>query len=305
MRFALLLTLSLAAAGLVRAESAVVTLKSGGRLEGTIVRESEVELVLGIQGGSIRVAKKDVANVERKADAPRPAAPAAERLPGWSRVLEVIVGQEHGRELRQVPATVIDEGVLANVPYVSHRFGDLELNVYGDPDHPVGYEVGVLRGGQATPARKQAVVKVVQELLSNADDRRTLVGLKLEKDRQSRNGLTFEVTPADAPDSYGGWWVSVYDEAGLAKARASAAELEEITDSDAAGEGDDPLGWQAEDYKEARPRRAPTQPIGTAAPAPPTPSTTTPPPNQYPRRVYRRGFVRQDGTYVRRRVIRR
>lgn len=301
MRFALLLPLLLA--GVVRAESAVVNLKSGGRLEGTIVRESEAELVLGIQGGSIRVAKKDVANVERKADAVRPPAPPSERLPGWSRVLDVIVAQEHGRELRQVPATVIDEGVLASVPYVSHRFGDLELNVYGDPDHPVGYEVGVVRGDQATPARRQAVVKLVQELLASADDRRTLVSLKLEKDRQSRNGLAFEVTPADAPDSYGGWWVSVYDEAGLAKARASAAELEDITAADGDTEADEAIGWQAEDYKEARPRR-PTTPIGTAAPAPPTPTTVKAPPTPV-RRVFRRGYVRQDGTYVRRRRIRR
>lgn len=301
MRVALLLPLLLA--GVVRAESAVVNLKSGGRLEGTIVRESEAELVLGIQGGSIRVAKKDVASLERKADAARAPAPPSERLPGWSRVLEVIVAQEHGRELRQVPATVIDEGVLASVPYVSHRFGDLELNVYGDPDHPVGYEVGVVRGDQATPARRQAVVKLVQELLANADDRKALVSLKLEKDRQSRNGLTFEVTPADAPDSYGGWWVSVYDEAGLAKARASAAELEDITAADGDTEADEAIGWQAEDYKEARPRR-PKTPIGTAAPAPPTPTTVKAPPTPV-RRVFRRGYVRQDGTYVRRRRIRR
>lgn len=304
MRFALLLLLL---AGVARAESAVVNLKSGGRLEGTIVRESETELVLGIQGGSMRVARKDVTSIERKADGPRAPAPAAStatvRLPGWSRVLEVIVAQEHGRELRQVPATVIDEGVLASVPYVSHRFGDLELNVYGDPDHPVGYEVGVVRGDQATQARKQAVVKIVQELLSSADDRKALVSLKLEKDRQIRNGLTLEVTPADAPDSYGGWWVSVYDVAGLDKARASAAELDDITAADGDTEADEAIGWEADDYKEARPRR-PTTPIGTAAPAPPTPTTVKAPPTPV-RRVFRRGFVRQDGTYVRRRRIRR
>jgi hypothetical protein len=299
MRVALLLLLL--AAGVARAESAVVNLKSGGRLEGTIVRESETELVLGIQGGSIKVQKKDVKDVERKADGPRAAAPAAARLPGWSHVLQVIMAQEHGRELRQVPATVIDEGVLASVPYVSHRFGDLELNLYGDPDHPVGYEVGVVRGDQATPARKQAVVKLVQELLSSPDDKKALGALKLEKDKQSRSGLTLEVTPPDAPDSYGGWWVSVYDEAGLDKARANAAELEEITAADGDGEADDGVGWEADDYKEARPARAPTKPIGTAAPAPPTPTTSKAPPTTPTRRVYRRGFVRADGTYVRRR----
>lgn len=47
--------------------------------------------------------------------------------------------------LVQIPATVIDKGVLRNVPYKSYRAGDYEVNVYGDPDQPARVEIGVYR----------------------------------------------------------------------------------------------------------------------------------------------------------------
>jgi hypothetical protein len=42
-------------------------------------------------------------------------------------------------------------------------------------------------------------------------------------------GLTIEITPPDAPDAYGGWWISIYFEDKVNGIRASEAELKAIT----------------------------------------------------------------------------
>lgn len=296
------LALTLVAAAPAAAETVAVTLKGGGHLEGQVLRESDAELVLRIDHGTLRLQKRDVQTLERKPDAPRPPAPPSQRIPGWNRVLQVMLAQPGADDLRQVPATVIDEGVLASVPYVSHRFGAFELNVYGDPDHPAGYEVGVVRGAEATAERKRACVALVRELLTDDADRAALDALSLEPGRRTAHGLTVEVTPPEAPDSDGGWWVSVYDPAGLARARASQAELEQITIESGARD-DDPAGWTADDYARARRQR---QAAARATPtAPPTVTAPPPPAPAVQRRVFRRGFYREDGTFVRRRRIRR
>lgn len=296
--------LSLLAVSLARGEAVTVTLKSGGEIEGGLIRESDAELVVRLDHGSIRIPRKDVARVERRPDAPRKAAPAGERLPGWNRVVEVILAHPKGAELRQVPATVIDVGVLEHVPYVSHRFGGFELNVYGDPDHPAGYEVGVVDGARAAPEARQACLRLVRELLAEEGDRRALDALSLERDRKTQGGLVLEVTPPTAEDSYGGWWITVYDPEGLNRARATAAELDEITTAHGAVESDDPLGWSEDDHRQARPARK--KPPAAAPPPPkPDPAVTPPPAQPAVRRVYRRGYYRPDGTFVRRRVRRR
>lgn len=297
MRIALQAALSILVVSLVRAETVAITLRSGGEIEGVLIRESDAELVVRLDHGSIRVPKKDVKNVERKADTPVRAAPAGERLPGWNRVVEVILAHPKGAELRQIPATVIDVGVLENVPYVSHRFGGFELNVYGDPDHPAGYEVGVVEGARATPAQKKEALQLVRELMPEDQDRRALDALSLEQDKKTQAGLVLEVTPPTAEDSYGGWWITVYDPEGLKKSRASAAELDQITLRHGEKD-DDPAGWNDDDLKQARPPKK--KPV--AVPPPPKPDpVVTPPPPQPVRRVYRRGYYRPDGTFVKRR----
>ena len=297
----MILALALLPTG-ARAESVVVTLKSGGRVEGGLISESEGELVVRLAHGSIRVPRRDVKSVERGPDAPRPAAPPSERLPGWNHVIEVILAEPQGPSLRQIPATVIEVGPLARVPYVSHRFGALELNVYGDPDHPAGYEVGIVQGAGASEAGKRDCLRVARALLPADADRLALDALSLTKDRREAKGLVLEVTPPEAEDSYGGWWVSIYDPAGLERARASAAELEAITAARGAEDKDDPLAWTKDDYARARPaRKTPPRP---APPARPQPEPAPPPPVEpepAAPRVSRRGYYREDGTFVPRR----
>ena len=131
--------------------------------------------------------------------------------------------------LQQIPATVIDKGVLRHVPYKSFRAGDYEVNIYGDPDNPAGVEVGIYKSLIQSRDAKSQCMEFMSALLNDPADRELLKSLKLTEDIKIRDGLTFEVTPETAEDAYGGWWISVYDSAALDRSRASPKELAAIT----------------------------------------------------------------------------
>ena len=237
--------------------------------------------------------------------------------------------------LRQIPATVIDIGVLRHVPYKSHRLGSTyELNVYGDPNAPAGVEIGFYPGpGVDSPRCMINCLALAIELLGNQGDIAILKAMSLAGDKVDRNGLSMEITPPSAPDSYGGWWISVYDQAKLDKERASDAEITEISDAfkdldgvDAApqapsqapdktrtatpgGSGGNaatstpaPLldsGWRKSDFQYSK--RKSVAPTPTSAPkepeVPATPSVGSDG-GGGGGRVYVRGYTRKDGTYV-------
>ena len=147
---------------------------------------------------------------------------AAPRLPAAAVVLDRLRSSPLGKELQPAAAMVVDSGPLRNVPYLSYRAGDLEFNAYGDAERPAGLELGLFGPGDRAAARE-----ALAALLPDPDDRNALKALDLEKGKQSRGGLTFEVTPADAPDAYGAWWVSVYDLRALEAARNPSPDLVE------------------------------------------------------------------------------
>jgi DNA-directed RNA polymerase subunit RPC12/RpoP len=220
----------------------------------------------------------------------RPPGPApqlsyrGQRLPWLPDVFDAIKATPWGRDLKPIPATVVDAGPLKFVPYQSFRAGPHELNVYGDPDYPCCIELG-LRDPlvRDTLARKRCLKTVGDLLLPN--DRGMVGLLKLEKDLRKAEMLTFEITPPEAEDSEGGWWISVYDESRVNLARASEEEIRRISvpkpdpQKPAATSSPDPSGpqntWRPEDYAQARPSRG-----GSGG------------------RVYVSGYTRKNGTYV-------
>jgi hypothetical protein len=137
--------------------------------------------------------------------------------------------REWGKSLRYIPSTVIDKGVLKDIPYTSMRAGDFEINIYGDPGDPCGVEIGIHNDLLKSLAAKRNCIDYIQAVLGNQSDRPVVRSMNLEKDVTRRNGLTYEVTPETEADAYGGWWVSVYDEQMLENSRATAAELANIT----------------------------------------------------------------------------
>lgn len=157
-----------------------------------------------------------------------PQANPARPLPTRAKARAAAANAFWGKTLAQIPSTVIDKGVLRNIPYLSYRSGDFELNIYGDPAAPAGVELGIHKDTLRSPTAKKACVDFLGGLLDPAD-RALLASLKMDVDKKVRDGLTFEITPPTAEDAYGGWWVSVYDEKALDRSRASEDEMAKIT----------------------------------------------------------------------------
>ena len=275
MRLAIVLVLPLFAAACRSTPAApqqqpledLVVLANGERIAGRVLTENANEVVIAQRWGTFTFERAQVQSVSRQAVAAEVAQKSdSHRLPQFSAVIHA-VSAKWTTSLQQIPATVIDEGVLRHVPYVSHRAGNVELNVYGDPDAPSGVEVGLKGPSDADKADLRAFIASV---LPQPADQQTAAGLPLDAANVDSAGLTFEVTPDSAPDAYGAWWISVYDVAALDRSRASADELQAI----AAEQASQGSGWSGY-HPSYRPWRRP-----------PTP------------RVYVRSYTRRRGIYV-------
>jgi hypothetical protein len=209
------------------ASADTIKLKNGGTLEGVVLKEGDGAVVVRLKYATVTLDKTDVEAIERGKVEAAPAA-AAVRLARWDKCMEVVAKRDWAGELRQIPATVIDKGILRNVPYMSHQSGNYEFNLYGDPDEPAGIEIGITKDLLKSDAAKKECLAVIGALLSDAKDVETLGSLGLKPGKAAREGVTFEITPETAEDAYGGWWISVYSAKLLDEARATEEELKRI-----------------------------------------------------------------------------
>jgi hypothetical protein len=205
----------------------IILLKNGGKLEGVIIHDKGDEVVVRLKYATVELDRSEIASIEKKAG-PATAAAAA-RLPRWDRIIEVGGTKTWEGKFQQVPALVVEEGPLKNVPYMSFRSGNYEFNLYGDPDAPAGIELGVYKGLLKDDAAKKKCIETIAELMGNPKDAEVLKSIGLTQTKKEREGFVFEITPETAPDAFEGWWVSVYDSAAIEKARASQEELDKIT----------------------------------------------------------------------------
>lgn len=241
--------------------------------------EAARDIVQKFPGTSAAADAQTYIDTKRLPNRPSPPDPdekksTADRLTDLWRAVDIASIEDWGTELDQIPATVVDVGVMKYVPYQSFRAGDYEFNVYGDPDHPAGLEIGVYQSLLKNPKAKQRCLEFMASLLPDAGDRCLLRSLNQRQDLQKRGSLTLEVTPETAEDAYGGWWISVYDPEILDKSRASPKELATITVSKQATAKPTPgvsPSWTPHQLAQARPGG------GT---------------------VYVPGYYRENGTYV-------
>jgi hypothetical protein len=198
----------------------VIHLKNGGKLEGVIIHDQDGDVVVRLKYATVELEKGEIESIDKKESPAAPGAPVA-RLPRWDRCVEVGKTKTWEGKWTQVPALVVEEGPLKNVPYMSFRSGNYEFNLYGDPDAPAGIEIGVYKDLLKSDAAKKQCLEAIAALLVNPKDAEVVKGLGLTETKKDREGMVFEITPDTAPDAYGGWWVSVYDTAMIEKACAS------------------------------------------------------------------------------------
>ncbi len=280
----------------------------GAPLTGTVLRTNGEEVLLMTGFGTMRFALASIREIKIDHAEVAESNPT-NRIPTFTNLLALLSGQSWATGLEQIPATVIDTGILRYVPYMSFRCADdYEVNVYGDLASPAGIEVGVYRKLLSDASAKDNCVKLVTEALGRKEDKQQMAKLRLEKDHQVLDGLTFEVTPPTDPDAYQGWWISVYDEARINTARASEEEMKRISVSkeELSRQAQVMAGWTKEESQKARPYYPPTAQTADTSQNhsySPTPSyvrsyTSSSPSYSGGGRVYVREYWRKDGTYV-------
>jgi hypothetical protein len=116
-----------------------------------------------------------------------------------------------------------------NVPYKSFRVNnDVELNIYGDPENPAGVELGIY-GPRSGDMRLRKILRgYLAGFLTTREEIGALYSLNLDKGIAQAGNLTLEITPKDAPDAYGAWWVSLYNRKDLQRVRLSDAEYAKL-----------------------------------------------------------------------------
>lgn len=122
----------------------------------------------------------------------------------------------------QIPATVVDVGILSYVPYSSFRVGtDRELNIYGDASAPACVEIGLYRSLLNSEEEKRRCVSFVKRIFPSFDPR----SIRLSGGKFMTGGLVVEITPPEATDSYGAWWISIYSLALIHDAAGTSASV--------------------------------------------------------------------------------
>lgn len=279
-----------------------IVLQRGTRYEGKILRENDKEVVIQVGRGSFTFPRSMIREVVVTSDSLAPTPVSLSALPAQEAILRHAQSSSWSLPFRQIPATVIDVGVLRHVPYSSYRMaGRYELNIYGDPADPAGMEVGIYQPPTHVGPEKQNCLALVSKLVPALAKIGRFNGLNFAGDSFTVGTFTIEVTPPNAPDAYGAWWVSVYDLTKLDAAGATPTELDALSTSHAAvstPRSAEPE-WQPADLAEIR-RSAATTSQDQTSPQSKIHSVT---PSTYPStnvgRVYVRSYVRKDGTYVR------
>src|SRR5574342_12803 len=162
-----------------------IKLKNGEKIEGKVLQNAEGQSTVALSYGTVTVSSGEVESVESSAPAPE-ATPGIGRLSKWDRCLEVLVeSRQNGPEVVPVAATVIDKGEFRNVPYQSHRSGDGEFDIYGDPDDPACLEIGIYQRSPSLEARKECL-RTMLSMLNDPKDRETLKSESLDEGKIDR-----------------------------------------------------------------------------------------------------------------------
>jgi hypothetical protein len=205
----------------------IIILQYGDIVTGKIIQTNENGIDIQQNTGKVHWPASMVKEVRKEVNEP-----TTNRIPSWVKIISQLTTNEWAHDFKQIPATVIDNGVLKDVPYISFRCntGGYEINVYGDLDNPACIEIGTVGYLVKNNQAKSNCVNFISSVLPRDMDKAAVRNLNWKpKDLKQSNGLTFETTLPDEADSYGGWWISVYNAADLTNAQASGAELEAIT----------------------------------------------------------------------------
>jgi hypothetical protein len=248
----------------------VVVLQNGSVITGNVLQQDGDGVLIQMESGTYRFPLSSVSDVKKEAAAAPHVSNNGKRIPDWAQIVSLLANTGWSQGLKQVPATMIESGVWKNVPYVSFRCrsGGYEVNIFGDLNNPAAVQIGAMSYLSQNAEAKSNCVNFICSVLASADARKIVRSLNWnQKDTQKNAGMTFTTTLPGEWGSYGGWWVSVYNDSALANAQASETELLVITQPRVAANAQ-PAATTTNvvaqpDAANPQPAAAPAQPVAT------------------------------------------
>ncbi len=209
-----------------------IVLKDGRTVKGLIVKNSVLAVTLQESDAERTYPKSEISRILDNADTGLELTKMHRRghLPSWRTIVNDLRTHDSIRSLVQIPAVRVDTGSFRNVPYRSFRLNrDIEFNLYGNPEDPAGMELGIfgMRAGDDKLRRKLRAY--FAGFLTGRDEIRALYEVDLEGGSAKAGDFIVEITPKDAPDAFGAWWISLYKQSEIDAARLSDAAYAKVT----------------------------------------------------------------------------
>ena len=176
----------------VSVKADIIILQYGDIITGQVLKQNEDGVDIQTSSGKVHWPAKLIKEVRKAGEES-----TTNRIPTWVRIISQLTTNTWVHDIKQIPATVIDNGILKDVPYISFRCnsGGYEMNIYGDLDKPACIEIGVVGYLVKNDGAKFNCVQFISSVLSQDDDKEAvrLLGWTPKGIRKS-NGLTVEST---------------------------------------------------------------------------------------------------------------
>lgn len=214
------------------AEPDSVLLKDGSTRRGVIVKNSADAVFLQQRYGISEFPKSNIVRIFDGVDVGMEFVEAEKKgdLPSWRVMVNDIRNNDVIKSLTQIPATHIDNGYLKNVPYLSFRINDyIEMNIYGNPDDPAAIEFGMYGKLASSDKMRRVLRSFMAGFLSSRKEVGAIYSIPFTGGEKSAGDFRIRITPASAPDAYGGWWICLYNPKTLAAARVGDAAYAKAT----------------------------------------------------------------------------
>jgi hypothetical protein len=206
-------------------------LLDGTVVHGLIIKNSKDSVLIQQETGELDIPKSKIVRIIDNADRNvlYTGMNRKGQLPSWRVIANDLRTHDAVKSLVEIPATVIDVADFKNVPYKSFRVNeDVELNIYGDPENPAGVELGIYGPRSADKKLRKLLRAYLAGFLTTREEISALYSLGLSKGKTQVGNIVLEITPANAFDAFGAWWVSLYNPKELNKVRLSDAEYKRL-----------------------------------------------------------------------------
>lgn len=229
---AAVIALTMAASAQSQMEPDQIVLNDGRKVSGLILKNTASEVIIQERLGEMTYPKSEISRIfdEPNAGIEHTAAIRPGNLPDWRVIVNDFRTHDSVKSLVEIPAVKVDVGVFRNIPYRSFRVNrDIEFNIYGDPASPAALEFG-LYGRRVNDTKMKKLLRTyLAGFLAKREEIAALYDLDLKGGERRVGRLTLEITPPDAEDAFGAWWISLYQPDALDELRLSDSAYAVLT----------------------------------------------------------------------------